>query len=83
MASLKVTEYLQELTNKGETKMEIKTFCQNGFMLNLDLNKEYYSVHLYKGTDILLNKFFNNKVDANKCFEDTQRKVMEGTKEWD
>jgi hypothetical protein len=52
-------------------------------MLNLDLNKEYYSVHLYKGTDILLNKFFNNKVDANKCFEDTQRKVMEGTKEWD
>jgi hypothetical protein len=62
--------------------MEIKTFCQNGFMLNLDLNKEYYSVHLYKGTDILLNKFFNNKVDANKCFEDTQRKVLVYCNNW-
>ncbi len=63
--------------------MEIKSFCKDNFMLTLDLNKEY-AVHLYKGTNILVNKFYNNASDAIKFFEDTQRKVLTGdTKEWD
>lgn len=60
--------------------MEIKSFCKDGYMLTLDLNKEY-AIHLYKGTSILINKFFDNASDATKFFEDTQRKVLED-KEW-
>lgn len=63
--------------------MNIKSFMKDGFMLTLDLNKEYYSVHLYKGTEILENKFFDNGVDATKYFEDTQRKVLVEGNKWD
>ena len=63
--------------------MEIKSFCKDNFMLTLDRTTAYYSVHLYRGTNILVNKFFDNGLAATKFFEDIQRKVLTGdTKEW-
>lgn len=60
--------------------MEIKSFCKDSFMLTLDKTTAYYSVHLYRGTNILVNKFFDNGLAATKFFEETKKKLSEAKK---